>query len=191
MGPADGRSFVCQEYAGFEEAIEAVPSDRPDIMILDVFRGRPEPGAQRPGLEILAKVKATAFLPVAIYTAAPQLLEEERAPFVRLVSKGTTGFDDLEREIRLFMDWRIPQLNRALRETLDTTLREYLWGTVQARWETFKDLVSKPDFARLIVHRLAEQFVESASGGVVAGVYGPENAMRGPPDTVHPALVPT
>ncbi|MFI5417824.1 MAG: hypothetical protein ACHQ2Y_02850 [Candidatus Lutacidiplasmatales archaeon] len=187
MDPVEGRSFVCQTFERFDDAIAAVPLERPDVLVLDVFEGRPAPGSERPGLEVLAQVKATAFLPVVIYTAASQLLEEERAPFVRVVGKGATGFEDLAREIRLFLEWRIPQLNRALRETLDATLRDYLWDTVQNNWATFRDLVAKPDFGRLIVHRLAEHFVDAAAGGVVAEVYGEVNVAQRPPDTVHPA----
>jgi CheY-like chemotaxis protein len=187
LAPFEGIPFRCTTFESFEPALEAIPLARPDVLILDVFRGHPTPEADRPGLAILERVKHVAFVPVILYTAAEQLVSGERAPFVRVVGKSTTGFELLEREIRQFLAWKIPQLNRALRRTFDDTLRDYLWGTVQERWETFKDLVPRPDFGRLVVQRLSEEFADVAAAGVVSMVYGSEHAPSIPADTVHPS----
>jgi len=181
---AGGNGFYCSAFGLFDEALRTVPGSRPDFLILDIFDGPPAPGNDTPGLEILDRVKATTFVPVILYSAAPDLITGARNPFVRIVEKGTTGFDGLVREITQFLDWRIPQLNRSVRSAFDDTLKGYLWGTVQENWEVFKPLLTQHDFARLVVHRLGEAFAGEAVEKVMAETYG-ATLPEFPTDTVH------
>ncbi|MGP8078168.1 MAG: hypothetical protein ACLQD8_04350 [Thermoplasmata archaeon] len=187
MDPVEGKSFQPTPFPDFDGAWAGLMDWKFDIVILDIFRGHGGVPAS-PGLDIMERIKRTAFVPLIVYTALPERVTGLRSPMVRVVGK-VSGLGALEGEVRQFLAWRLPQLARALRATFDDTLRDYMWRFVDAHWDRFESMVDKPDFGRLVVQRLSEAYTADGSRGVLGAAYGPVATTGPPADKVHPASV--
>lgn len=187
MAPADGRTFEATPFGDFQAAQSGLLERRFDLAIIDIFQGH-DGVPTSPGLHVIERIKRTAFVPVIVYTALPEQLAEVRSPLVRVVSK-VAGLGVLESQVRQFLDWRLPQLTRALRTTFDDTLRDYMWRFVDANWDRFEQMVDKPDFGRLVLQRLSEAYSSDGAGRVLNAAYGPAAPTDPLDDKVHPASV--
>jgi hypothetical protein len=183
--PFESRRFEPTPFHDFADAEAALLERRFDVVILDIFRGRGGPTPPSPGFDIIHRIKRTTFIPIVVYTALPDRVEQIRSPFIRVLGK-LSGLDALEAEVRQLLGWRLPQLARALREAFDETLRNYMWEFVEPHWGEFEAIVDKPDFGRLVVQRLAAAYSTEGAAGVLRAAYGAEVPLA-PPDKVHAA----
>src|SRR5208283_4070085 len=69
------------------EALNLIKQRKADLVILDVYRGTAEFGGEQTGVRILESIKRSGFVPVVLYTALPEGLEDHKSSFVRLVGK--------------------------------------------------------------------------------------------------------
>ena len=78
------------EFVGFDDAEKRLQDYQPDIVVLDLFQGAPPENPE--GLKIKEFVWENCFCPVIVYSAAPELLEDElfenEHPLTRTVKKG-------------------------------------------------------------------------------------------------------
>ncbi len=170
----------------FEAALALLRERKIDVVILDVFRGGPQDD-DRAGIAVLNTWRTTGFAPVILHTALPEGLEDNCSPFVRLVPKETDNLDRLVKELEALFALKIPQIHRAILDHLETSLRDYMWNFVVSNWQTFEGLVTRPDFARLLVHRLGQQFARVGVDVVVGRLHPDAPAGDPDPDKVHPA----
>ena len=170
----------------FESALALLRERKIDVVILDVYRGGPGQG-DRAGIEVLGNWCATGFAPVILHTALPEGLDDVCNAFVRLVPKETGNLTKLRQELESLFALKIPQVHRAIFEHLEASLRDYMWNFVVTNWKDFSGLVPRPDFARLLVHRLALQFARVGVGAVVKELHPEAPAGDPDPDKVHPA----
>lgn len=181
-----GRTIAFKAIQQWEEAFDIIRDRKADLIILDVYRGEPKAGGDRIGEQVLAEIKKTGFAPVVIYTNLTEGLEDERSEFVRLVLKAD-GLQALQSALKAVFDSRLPQINRAIINHLDRTLRDYMWGFLIGNWSSFKAVADKPEFLRLLLQRLALSFVREGVGIATAEVFGGHDHASPSPDTVHPA----
>jgi CheY-like chemotaxis protein len=170
----------------FESALGLLRERKIDIVILDVFRGRTSQD-DKAGIEVLNNWRATGFAPVILHTALPEGLEEHCNVFVRLVPKEGGSLLRLAKEIEELFSLKIPQVHRAIFDHLEASLRDYMWRFVVANWEKIGGLVPRPDFARLLVHRLGLQFGRIGVGAVIEQLYPGIPGGDPDPQKVHPA----
>lgn len=170
----------------FDSALALLRERKIDLVILDVFRGGP-PQGDRAGIGVLENWRSTGFAPVILHTALPEGLDEHCNAFVRLVPKEAGNFARLAREIEELFALKIPQVHRAIFEHLEASLRDYMWNFVAANWKEIGGLVPRPDFARLLVHRLGLQFARVGVGAVVEQLHPGAPGGDPEPQKVHPA----
>lgn len=182
------RKLQISDMPDLPEALGFIRERKADLVILDVYRGRAMPGGEQTGVQILESIQRSGFVPVILYTALPEGLEEHTSIFVRLVGKDAGGLPKLKEEIANLFQLLIPQLNRAIIDHLDQALCSYMWGFVQEHWGEFGDIVDKPEFLRLVVQRLALTFARHGIEEMTALVYGTALPAAGTvSENVHPA----
>jgi CheY-like chemotaxis protein len=183
-----GRRLNIVDIGDLDPALSIVRERKADIIILDIYRGDARLDAEQIGIRILDTIKRSGFIPVVIYTALPEGLEDHQNAFVRLVGKEAGGLIRLKAEITDLFRLRIPQVHRAIVNHMDQTMCGYMWGFVQEHWRDFEPLSDKPEFLRLIVQRLALTFAREGINQMTEEVYGTpttEQVVSG--EIVHPA----
>jgi CheY-like chemotaxis protein len=181
------RKLQLEEIPDLPSALDLIRERKADLVILDVYKGQAKPGGEQVGIQILESIKLAGFVPVVLYTALPEGLEEYRSTFVRLVSKDADGLPNLRREIEDLFRLRVPQLFRAIVNHLDQALSSYMWGFVQEHLKEFEPIIDKPEFLRLILQRLGMTFARKGIEKMVEDVYGVPAPGVANSDNVHPA----
>lgn len=181
------RGVNITEIGTLDKMLNIIRERKADLVILDVYRGKAQRGGEQTGVQILESIKRSGFVPVVLHTALPEGLESLQGKFVRLVGKDA-GLEKLKEQIAELFAMRIPQVNRAIVNHFDQTMRAYMWDFVQEHWTDFEPLVDKPEFLRLVVQRLARTMVRQGIELMAQEVYGDPGPV--PPEsgeTVHPA----
>jgi hypothetical protein len=89
------------DFAGFHAGIERLA---PHVIVLDLAQGNPAEMVN-PGLKLFDEIWHKKFCPLVIYTAVPQLLDEDARrthPFVKLAQKGSGSEEVVIERIREF-----------------------------------------------------------------------------------------
>lgn len=183
-----------EAFSDFADARSRISARKIDLLVLDIFEGAPSgsKAEQTPGLGILKEVQELVFVPVIIYTAAPERVKDVVAPFVAVIGKADPkALASIGDKIEEFFKLKIPQTARAVNAHLERTLRDYMWGFVQKNWDTsFKGLVDKPEFVRILLQRLAHAVTRKEIAEVEADIFGkPPKPKASDPtraDAVHP-----
>jgi len=182
----DGRKLLFKEVDHWEEAFGLIREHKADLAILDIYRGEAARGGERVGERVLEDLKSTGFVPVVIHTNLPEGLEGLQNEFVRLVAK-TDGLQMLAEKIEALFQIRVPQMHRAILNHLDRALCEYMWGFVTREWSGLKEIADRPEFLRLLLHRLAFSFARSGVDQAVAEAFRGYEGAALDPEKVHPA----
>lgn len=185
-----GRKLRVESFPDFTSAQGLIQSRRVDLLVLDIIEGAPVGGAPAPtpGLEVLKIVQGSTFAPVIIYTAAPEKVKDVAAPFVAVIGK-TEKLAVIGAKIDEFFALKLPQVGRAVRLHLERATCFYMWDFVQKHWDaSFKTLVDKPEFVRILLQRLARTVSRDQIAAVEAEVFGAAAKAVGTAaeDTVHP-----
>jgi CheY-like chemotaxis protein len=182
------RKLHMSDIGDLSEALNLIKERKADLVILDVYRGAAKPGGEQTGVLILESIKKSGFVPVVLYTALPEGLEEHKSIFIRLVGKDAGGLEKLKTEIGDLFRLFIPQMHRAVVNHLDQALSSYMWEFVQQHWGEFEPIVEKPEFLRLVIQRLAMAFTHQGIEEMTRQVYGtPAAGAVVDADKVHPA----
>lgn len=184
----ESRKLNITEIGNLSEALNVIRERKADLIILDVYRGKALQGGEQTGIKILDSIKQSGFVPVVLYTALPEGLEEHKSHFVRLVGKDAGGLERLRLEIVDLFRLRVPQIHRAIVNHMDQTMCSYMWAFVQEHWGDFEPLIDKPELLRLVVQRLALTFAREGINEMIEEVYGAAAVERTTDaDNVHPA----
>lgn len=189
-----GKKLRVEPFSDFADARSRISARKIDLIVLDIIEGAPtgSKAAQTPGLGILKEVQNSVFVPVIIYTAAPERVKEIVAPFVAVIGKADPkALASIGEKVDEFFKLKIPQTARAVNAHLERTLRDYMWGFVQENWDTsFKGLVDKPEFVRILLQRLAHAVTRKEIAMVEADIFGkppkPKATDPAPADAIHP-----
>jgi len=99
----------------------------------------------------------------------------------------TDGLQMLAEKIEALFQIRVPQMHRAILNHLDRALCEYMWGFVAREWSGLKEIADRPEFLRLLLHRLAFSFARSGVDQAVAEAFRGYRGAALDPEKVHPA----
>jgi CheY-like chemotaxis protein len=182
-----GRALEIHEIGSFEDALAEIRRRQVDLLILDVFQGSPRAGGREAGIELLHALQSTGFVPVVLYTAHAERVEEHRSHFVRLVAKDVNGLERLRDEIHALFDLRIPAIYRGVVTHVDRVLRDYMWQFVQEHWDVFRPIADRPEFLHVLLQRLSATLSRDGIGEVTRFVFGDSAASTVAEGTVHPA----
>lgn len=180
------RRIRLEEISDLAQGLTLIHERKADLVILDIYKGKAVAGGERTGVQVLDSIRRSGFVPVILYTALPEGLEDQRDVFTRLVGKEAGSLRRLKDEIDDLFRIRIPQLSRAIINHLDQTLASYMWGFVRSNWDTFGSIVDRPEFVRLVVQRLAHTFAREGIEAISTEIYGTSLSTLDP-DKVHPA----
>lgn len=147
--------LAVQVIESFDKALSVIEERRFDLLILDVFSGRPSLERERAGLGVLELLRSVRFIPTIFYTALPAAIEGEESPFVKIVSKEGVGFEPLLNAVQSFVDSGLLQLNKGLVRHLEVAQLDYMQKFVALHWETFSSLPDRRALAYLLTRRLA------------------------------------
>ncbi len=183
----DGQNLTVAAFQDFDTAVRELEGRRYDILIVDIFRGRPSVGAQQPGRELIQQVQQVRFVPIVVYTALPGPVQDLMAPLVRVVPKTGDGLHALKAAIEEFIRSGIPEVNRLLVRHVDAVQRDYMWNFVSGQWDQLKDLRDRHSLAYLLLRRLSHSLAREGVVQLAQALGAPEKGSVGAdPDKVHP-----
>lgn len=174
----------------FEKALTEVAARKVDVLVLDVYRGNPREQDDR-GLDLLNEVKKAGFVPIVLYTALRESVSAFESPFVAVVGKDEQP-QKLQEKVLGYFRMMLPQINRTIGDHVMRALGDYMYTFVQENWDEFRPLLDKPDFIRLLLHRLGEHLSRKGVDDVIRCLYpdAPADAVPLPdPASVHPCEV--
>ncbi|NNN05198.1 MAG: hypothetical protein HKL90_04795 [Elusimicrobia bacterium] len=179
-----------EEFPDFTSAQSRIKTRKIDLLVLDLIEGVPGGAAPdaTPGLQILDEIQKSVFVPVIVYTAAPERVIGPTSPFVFVISKDANGFPAIAAKLKELFDLRIPQVARAVSTHMERATCSYMWGFVGKHWDQFKGLVDKPEFVRILLLRLGQAVSRDQIAAVEAEVFGmaAKGGAAEPDETVHP-----
>jgi CheY-like chemotaxis protein len=152
---SDRGLFSVQLVNDFNDALKEVETRRYDLLILDVYAGRPVLGGDSAGIDVLEHLRQVRFTPTIFYTALPSGVLNIESPFVKVIGKEGTGFEQLLNAVEGFIESGLLALNRGLSRHVETIQLEYMEGFVGKHWSSFADLTDKRALAYLVASRLA------------------------------------
>jgi CheY-like chemotaxis protein len=183
-----GRTIVVRPVEDFQTALDEVRERRADLVILDVYRDTPMVGGDPAGLAVLDELQNTGFVSVILYTAHPEGAKGRETPFVKVVGKDDAGVAKLRTEVEFVFNSRLPHLFRAIVSHFDRTLRDYMWGFVQQRWDSLAQIGGQPEFLRILLRRLAASLSREGIDQIAAEAFGDSGEKYSlEHDQAHPA----
>lgn len=175
----DGHTLNVQYVTKFEEGIKILSNENFDLVILDLFRGKPEEGnADRPGEEVLAAIKASCFVPVIFFTGLVKPVDQLKSDIVKVVRKGD-GVDDLRKAINEIFSSKLPFLKQKLFGYTREVLRSYFWDFVHPNWKILEKIKDEISLGYLAIRRLSS----SLSKEKIIDFLGDPKIL---PNKVHP-----
>lgn len=181
-----GRHLRIHPINEWDLAFGIIRDHKADMVILDIYRGDAAQGGERVGERVLEEIRRSGFVPVIIHTNLAEGLEGLRNEFVRLVPK-TEGLPRLREEMEALCRTLVPQMHRAILNHLDRALCQYMWGFVTKEWTGLQEIANRPEFLRLLLHRLAISFAREGVDQAVAEAFPGHASLPLDPDKVHPA----
>lgn len=169
----NGDELLVDAVQDFDIAMRNLDTMRYDLIILDVFKGKPSAGnTDRPGEEILQEIKKRCFMPVIFYTALPQKVSQYESSLVRIVHKTSGGTAKLKTEIIALIKTRLPEVNRHLIEHFFKVEAKYMWEFVEPNWHHFIKTGDAKSLAYLLARRLSKSFSRENIHNLISSLGG-------------------
>lgn len=154
---------IRHEWTGFSKAQTKIEAFRPDVIVLDLFVGRPQDG-QAAGTDTLATVWRDHFCPVIVYSANPSIIDEDDLyrghPFIKTIKKG----DDSEKLVVAAIREFQPVADRL------KSVQEEAWKAFSIALREVSPYAPKGDDFMDVVHRAARRrLAASLDHPIVAG----------------------
>ncbi|HPS20408.1 MAG TPA: response regulator [Candidatus Omnitrophota bacterium] len=182
----NGDELIVDVVQDFDVAMRNLDTMLYDLLILDVFKGKPSVGnTDRPGEGILQEIKKRCFIPVVFYTALPQKVSQYESSLVRIVHKTSGGAAKLKAEIVALIKTGLPKINRQLIEHFSAVEAKYMWEFVEPYWQKFDKASDSKSLAYLLARRLASSFSRTNIHNLVNS-FGGTTEQPCDPDEVHP-----
>lgn len=138
----------------FDNGISKLTSDKYDIVILDVFEGRPSStNTNQPGKVVFDKIRNTLFIPVIFFSGLISEVEEFKSYMVRVVRK-SDGAMGLKKEIKNLADAKLIFISKDLNETINESMKTYFWEFVQNNHNELSKVGNAAIFRYLLIRRL-------------------------------------
>jgi len=154
----------------FDQAIGELRKTHYDIVILDVYQGKPAPeNKDLKGEQVLEQIKQTTPVAVILYTALPAQVKHLESPMVKVLSKAE---DDLEVAIGALIDTGIPLVKKRLMDHFTKELTKYYWDFAEKQPELLATVKDDHLFEHLVTRRLASTLDENGATKMFGGSVG-------------------
>ena len=113
------------ELVDFESSESSIRLFRPDIVVLDIARGNPAE-EDTAGVQVYEFIWDNRFCPIVVYSANPDLLENDNHEFVTKVQKGSGSVQKVLDAIRQFLPHvqALQKTEDEIRQRLSEAMRE-------------------------------------------------------------------
>ncbi len=160
----------------FDKAINQLSRSNYDIVILDVYQGKPAlDNDNLKGKEVLERIKATTPVTVIMYTALPAQVKDLKSPMVKVLSKAE---DDLGKAIEREIESGIPAVKHRLLGHINSELTKYYWGFAEDK----ADLLATTKDDHLFEYLVARSLASTLDGEGATKLFGGTIDS----DNVHP-----
>jgi CheY-like chemotaxis protein len=171
-------SIKIEAVESFDNAIEKITENKYHIIILDIYKGKPDENGEQAGLSILQQIQEKYFIPVIFFSALTNVVQELRSQIVGVVTKGDEGIDGLKQEIERLVKFNLPFVKENIHNYLDKEFIKYFWNIIHK--ENDKFTVDKDDFS--LGYLMLRKFANSLSKENISKILGYETLK----DKVHP-----
>jgi hypothetical protein len=151
----NGNTLSLEYRHSFEDGIIFLKENACDLLILDLFKGKPsDENSDRPGEQILEHIKATQFIPIIFFSGLIKPIEHLKTEIIRVVRKGD-GNDALKSEISSVLSSQLPLISKKIHSFVTEAMRSYFWDFIHENWNSFKDIKDEMSLGFLLMRRLA------------------------------------
>ena len=163
----------------FESAINEITKKDYHIVILDIYRGKPDDNIDE-GEKILRAIQKKRFIPIVFYSGNTKNVESLRSQMVGVVTKGEgEGIEYLKKEIERLVKSNLPFIRENIHNNLEKELIEYFWNIIHERKNIFR--ADEEDFS--LGYLMLRKFGHSLSKEKIAEILG-DNTLTS--EKAHP-----
>lgn len=163
----------------FDNAFDIIVKNNYHIIILDLFKGKPDDGGEQIGLKILEQVQSHSFVPVIFYSGNTKNVEELKSQIVGIVTKGDDGIKGLKNEIERLIKFNLPFVKENLHLYIEHELKTYFWDIIHKQRDKFTP--EHNDFS--LGYLMLRKFGNSLSKERISEIIGNSELQK---DKVHP-----
>lgn len=149
------------------------------IVILDIYKGKPGDKGNAFGEEVLTKIQQVFFVPVIFYSGNIESVQHLRSQIVGVATKGDGGIDELKSEIERITKHNLPFLKGRVHAYIESEFKKYFWEVIQKENKKFSP--DADDFS--LGYMLLRNFADSLSKESIKNIMGDDTIS---PDKVHP-----
>jgi DNA-binding response OmpR family regulator len=138
----------------FESGLDRIRTEKFDIIILDLCRGRASETADQEGLNILSDIQKSTFLPVVFHSAMAYKIRELKSLIVGISDK-KNGIDELRAEIERVISSNTVLLKDRIHSLIEDEFKNYFWDVIHNKRDIFLPEMGDVSLNYLILRRLA------------------------------------
>jgi|GEM_PF-961464 response regulator reciever domain protein len=163
----------------FESAIAEITKNDYHIVILDIYKGKPDDNIDE-GEKILKAIQNERFIPVVFYSGNTKNVKNLRSQMVGVVTKAEgEGIEYLKKEIERLVRSNLPFIRENILNHLEKELKEYFWNIIHEKRDIFRP--DKEDFS--LGYLMLRKFGHSLSKEKIAEILGDDSLKQ---DKAHP-----
>lgn len=163
----------------FDNAIEEIESNNYHIIILDIYKGKPEENDEQTGLEILKQIQNRCFIPVIFYSGNTKDVRDFKSQIVGVVTKGDEGIEGLKSEIERLSKFNLPFVKEEIYLHLEKEFKTYFWDIIHKERDKFTTDTNDISLGYLMLRR----FGNSLSKEKISEILGNNELKK---DKIHP-----
>jgi len=164
-----GHRISASGASTFQEGKKLVSINDYDIIVLDLYEGKPEEGKEKLGIDVLKEIQSLAFIPVIFYSGLTKDLTDMESEIVGVVNKGG-GVKQLSDELSRIIRSNIALIKRKINDHIRVTLRDYFWKTVHEHKSVIEPIKNDVSIGYLLLrhlaHSLSKENIKSLLGDV-------------------------
>ena len=163
----------------FESAIAEITKNDYHIVILDIYKGKPDDNIDE-GEKILKAIQNERFIPVIFYSGNTKNVKNLRSQMVGVVTKAEEGgIANLKKEVERLVRSNLPFIRENIHNYLEKELKEYFWDIIHQKKGIFR--ADKEDFS--LGYLMLRKFGHSLSKEKIAEILGDDSLKQ---DKAHP-----
>jgi CheY-like chemotaxis protein len=175
----DDCSITINAVDTFDGAIEKIRSENYHIIVLDIYKGKPDDNGETVGLTVLQQIQDNYFVPVIFYSGNTRNVQDLKSQVVGVVTKGDEGVEGLKQEIRRLIKFNLPFVKENVQNHLEREFKTYFWDIIHKERDKFA--ADKNDFS--LGYLMLRKFGKSLSKETISEILGDSTLKQ---NKIHP-----